>query len=849
MNNVLILVLTALLLCAAQESTIKLKKATFDIHTEPKVSLADLKSNEKLQLIIHFSHLSENIIQTAQQVLGVRISMDNYIPSNSFFVYGNALDLFRKAERIREIDWIGKMKSEYKTDLNLAIFKEKTNPFKSFDNFNLLVSFVEPCPTCLEKFKKDLQKLPAVFRQEGERVLVHVMDNYFAQDFLDYLTQQEIVQFVEMVTPKSKRNWSGTAILQGAQNYANQGNQFIRPIHAKGITGAGEIIGVGDTGLDFDGCFFGETTVPLETHDLTKSKVVGYFTVEFVSNGTTHRTDYKGMIINRLTLDKINGHGTHVAGSVAGKISHSNTTIVNKYQKYNGAAPDSRISVFDFEHPTIAGLQTPGDLYTGYYQVQYNGGARISTNSWGCSNPFQCTFDCTCTSEGQPVTNAQCRAQFGVDCCAFCNKYQSNARDTDKFMRERNDFISLIAAGNDGVMSRQYNIGDPSTSKNCIAVGSARAAFEDFNEAVLYENLSAELRNNNFTTIEQCCNAGNSECCPTIKQQNLANLRTSTPNAFNGQRLSSFSSRGPTYDNRVKPDIIAVGQLVTSANSDNDTSSKQCGDSNPTEDIRAAVYSTQGTSMATPTLAGGVALIRQYFREGYHVAGVKDTTKGINPSGTLLKAMAIHSAQPMVGGVLIDGTNLDPLTQVYPNNFTGFGLVQLNTALWFSDSTFKLSFFESNVTGADMRSFRCRLTGGNPFRATLTWNDLQSNTAVAASLINDIDLRVAQGATVLLGNGRTTPDRVNNVEQVRASSLVAGDVWVNVTGTSSNMLFQQFSLVITGDLGSCDEFIPFINTTTPRNTTTTNPPPINSTGTLTISTILLFSILFLTFLF
>ena len=59
--------------------------------------------------------------------------------------------------------------------------------------------------------------------------------------------------------------------------------------------------------------------------------------------------------------------------------------------------------------------------------------------------------------------------------------------------------------------------------------------------------------------------------------------------------LSGFSSRGFTADNRVKPDLVAIGTATTVVNSAGRTA-----------------YAN-GTSFSTPTLAGLVACLRQAF--------------------------------------------------------------------------------------------------------------------------------------------------------------------------------------------------------------------------------------------
>ena len=91
------------------------------------------------------------------------------------------------------------------------------------------------------------------------------------------------------------------------------------PFWAHGITGKGQIVQVGDTGLDQYSCFFHDddgvvaTTAKSDipdsmTTDLTKRKVVQY--AAWVDEG-----DYR------------HGHGTHVSGSVAGNVKSSWTGV------------------------------------------------------------------------------------------------------------------------------------------------------------------------------------------------------------------------------------------------------------------------------------------------------------------------------------------------------------------------------------------------------------------------------------------------------------------------------------------------------------------------------------------
>ena len=65
--------------------------------------------------------------------------------------------------------------------------------------------------------------------------------------------------------------------------------------------------------------------------------------------------------------------------------------------------------------------------------------------------------------------------------------------------------------------------------------------------------------------------------------------------SFAGRRLASFSSRGPTLDGRMKPDVTAPGMAITSADAG----------------TTSGYVAMSGTSMATPVAAGAVALALQ----------------------------------------------------------------------------------------------------------------------------------------------------------------------------------------------------------------------------------------------
>ena len=195
--------------------------------------------------------------------------------------------------------------------------------------------------------------------------------------------------------------------------------------YSGGLTGKGQVVGVGDSGLDHRSCFFaGGTAVQVATggvHDSDDGKVKQY--VAFADNVAGEDSD----------------HGTHVSGSVAGYAE-------GQGDQYKGIAYDAQLAFFDIG---IAGggLITPRSLYDQFFPPAYNAGARIHTNSWGV-----------------PLKNS----------------YDLDTRDVDQFMYDNQDFLVLFAAGNEG-QSRQTgntvpsSVGSPATNKNGLSVGASSA--------------------------------------------------------------------------------------------------------------------------------------------------------------------------------------------------------------------------------------------------------------------------------------------------------------------------------------------------------------------------------------
>ena len=275
--------------------------------------------------------------------------------------------------------------------------------------------------------------------------------------------------------------------------------------------------------------------------------------------------------------------------------------------------------------------------------------------------------------------------------------------------------------------------------------------------------------------------------------------------SMNGQDLqnvASFSSRGPAADGRIKPDVMAPGVGIWSAKGDDPSTPQN------------QYWKLSGTSMATPTVAGSVALIREYYMTGWYPTGTRDLTKGFVPSAALVKATLINSAREMTG----DGAYRNS-EKFYPNNEQGWGRVTLDDALYFLGDS-RMLFVDDNASGLSTGSSHdYHISVGDPslpFEVTLVWSDYPSMTFTSPNLVNDLDLTVTSpSGAVYLGNafygsnpGQSEPDstridHVNNVESVLVISNVSPGIWnIRVSGSNVPQGPQAYAIVATGGLVS-----------------------------------------------
>ena len=301
------------------------------------------------------------------------------------------------------------------------------------------------------------------------------------------------------------------------------------------------------------------------------------------------------------------------------------------------------------------------------------------------------------------------------------------ANTYDRYYNGKQGMVILFAAGNDGPNSG--TIGAPSTAKNTITVG------------------------------------------------NHQNRYSGAPNT-----IMDGSSRGPTDDGRIKPDLVAPGGYVRSCRA------QEAADTGGASWSNSWYLEYTGTSMATPNAAGSAALVREYLTE---------IAQRPEPQGALVKAILVLGAQ--------DIGNRD-----IPNNEEGWGRIDLKNSLspsggrgiWVDDRSVL-----SNTGNSKEYIFNVTQSGW-PLKAVLSWSDERGSRWSNKQLVNNLDLEMeAPDGTIYKGNvfsqGRSiaggNADTVNNLEVALLDSVVSGIWKVRVVDSGhSGGTAQPFAIAVSG---------------------------------------------------
>ena len=552
---------------------------------------------------------------------------------------------------------------------------------------------------------------------------------------VEQLARLHGVRVVEPYALRQLRN-DVAAGLMGAREVSNPAGL--------GLSGRGEVVGVADSGLD--------TGNASTIHPDFAGRIAAILSWPVAADWSTVVTNVGG---DDGAADTRSGHGTHVAGSVCGNGSAS---LAVQPEPVRGLAFEGNLVFQAVEqrllwtdayrqayykqyhrYPPDSGLAgLPVDLKV-LFQQAYDAGARVHNNSWGGGD-------------------------FGA--------YDDYAESVDRFMWEHKDFLILFAAGNDGADGNRDGVVDegsltpPGTAKNCITVGAAESTRTQGG----YQQPYGQLWPSDYP----------------------ANPLKSDKPSDNGDDLAAFSSRGPTRDGRIKPDLVAPGTNILSVRSQALPVGTNPGWGAWTKAPSKYMFDG-GTSMATPLTTGAAAVVRQYLRT---------VKRRANPSAALIKATLLHGAQyrsyrhaPTAGNTLYDFAQ-------------GWGHLDLQSVLA-PAAPVQVKWYDNRSGLNTGKSWRWSATVADtsaPLAITLVWTDYPGAPGSYPNLVNDLDLVVtAPSGAIYYGNSAPgqaggKPDRTNNVERVVIPTPEAGRYTIRVRGTNVPRGPQDFALVYSGGI-------------------------------------------------
>lgn len=344
------------------------------------------------------------------------------------------------------------------------------------------------------------------------------------------------------------------------------------------------------------------------------------------------------------------------------------------------------------------GKQSGQFRFTNVASAAYAAGARVSNNSWGNSSN---AYD------------------------ASAQEYDSLVRDAQPTVPGNQEMAFVFSAGNFGAGG---HVSSPGTAKNVISVAAS-------------ENYRPE-------GIDACNLDGGGNIGPD--------------GADNVRDILRYSSGGPTFEGRAKPDITAPGTHIYGAASQAPGffGDGLCAGAGLFHPPNQSLYTwSSGTSLAAPHVSGAASLVRRFFVARNLLGDSRP------PSPAMTKAYLLNSASYLTGENA--GGNL-------PGERQGWGLANLSRA--FDNAKRELVdqtklFTESGQTFEIQGSIDDR---SRPLRVTLVWTDAPG-ALIGPATVNDLDLEIAVGGvTVYRGNrfageystAGGEPDRLNNVESI-----------------------------------------------------------------------------------
>ncbi|NOK57714.1 MAG: hypothetical protein GFH25_541194n23 [Chloroflexi bacterium AL-N10] len=338
----------------AEQQFIRLQTATFDPLVDSNVSrnltsTAQTDRSENPYYILQFDGTAESISIEQIERLGAKIL--GYIPDNALLIQVQPDDL-AKIQSVPTVRWIGPYRADYKVSPSL----NSSNTRLADTNTAIAATIVAFPGESIADIQTDLQEAGVIIEQTTNTDLGPAFRVRASPDVLNGIAHNPAIRWIEPYFEPQLANAEGRKIMNVESVWQNEG-----------YFGEGQIVAVSDSGLsvegnlnaDFEGRL--KKAFPPSEMNLTSAECR-----------------------NKTTWTDLNGHGTHVAGSVLGNGRNSGSDPASKQytNSFAGTAPESQLVFMALNTDGSGGIQCV-DENADFIAKGYQEGARISSNSWG----------------------------------------------------------------------------------------------------------------------------------------------------------------------------------------------------------------------------------------------------------------------------------------------------------------------------------------------------------------------------------------------------------------------------------------------------------------------------------
>ena len=449
-----------------------------------------------------------------------------------------------------------------------------------------------------------------------------------------------------------------------------QKDDKIRYYSRLGLNGEGQIVTITDSGIDSYNPFFYDSfvNVPINKTNKKHRKIVRFDSLCGIT-------------------DKGHGHGTHIAGIVAGEPEDKTCGI----SYYSGIANKAKLYVIGISNSDYELVFDNYDIDSIVNRTKELG-SYIMTNAWGIENNENLTeykYNQICfdnpdllmifsvgneNSSGTVWTPATAKNVLSVGA--------STATKWSLLESRRKRMYSLIS----GDLTIPISLG--TWSKDPWEVAIENATYDMHNIRVR-KKINADKEDFIFLEKTATCKDISNDFAGYIVQNSKPFICMSlqvpvffvnesvnvpfnsyqlhvSPNSENSFPLKKYkhSSYGPTETGIYKPDLVAPGDKIMSAAAgvSMNNAKEVCN--------KYRICSKSGSSQASAAIAGAAALVRQYYTDGWYPT--KEHGIKITPSSSLIKATLISAARPI--DTIYGG----------PTMKTGFGIPNLDAVFGLS---------------------------------------------------------------------------------------------------------------------------------------------------------------------